>query len=208
MRASASLFFPDLRPREGWPQRSTRVKLAVMLGIGSIAICGLLVIFLLKGFESSYWEWTASRGISRTTAMVALYVSWAIIPVTGILVYRGIERFGPDARIAAVDHLFTAFHWAAFIALLAIAIQWLSHIRSGDAGGLLALSITLAIIPLRIGWLRPLGCLLIAIVSALVFAMRPDSGAAVVMACCIFSYASFPWLEAARVSAQNVRQRA
>lgn len=200
MRASASLFFPELRPREGWPEHSSRLKLATMVGIGWIALGELVVIVLLKGF--SYWAWMASHGISRTTAMVVLVASLAIIPVTGILVYGAIERFGPDARVAGIENLFTVFHWATFIALLAIAIPWL---RSGDVDGLLSLSIAFAIIPLRIGRLRPLGVLLIAIVSALVFAMRPDSRAAAVMACCTFAYVAFPWLEAARISAQSAR---
>jgi hypothetical protein len=196
MRASLSLFFPDLRPVEDWPQHSTRVKLSSMVGVGSAILAAVVANFL--------WERLADgpgsdvKGINAATA-----AQFAIIFVTAIISYHAVMTFGSERRIPLVERLFTACHWATFIALLAIAIPWLSRIRYGDAGSLMVASIAFAIVPLRIGRLRPIGCLLIAIVSAFVFVLYPGSDTAVVMAGCAFLYLMFPWLEVARISAQS-----
>jgi hypothetical protein len=187
-----------MRAPKDWTTRSTRVKLSAMVGMVSVVLSALVAYLLLAKLELN--DRSASESSAAMVA-VARVASCAMILAAGFLPYHAIMKFGPERRIALVEYLFAALHWAVFVGALVLTIPRLapSYIRSGDIGGMLFAAFALALCPLEIGRVRSIGCLLLAFVAALLFVINPNPYAALTTIGIIFLYVLHLWVKAAYV---------
>jgi hypothetical protein len=120
--------------------------------------------------------------------------------VGGFVPFRFVLRFGPKRRIPLIEHLFLALHWMAFVGLVVVSVTSIYpyYFRTGDAVGLLFAALALSAFPLKIGKVRSIGCLVLAILSGLVFIVSPSEDALFTTSSCVLLYILIVWIEMAR----------
>jgi len=151
---------------------SSRTRLSIIAAIAGAAVSVPVAALLIERFEAGT-QVTEGRILVRIGLFVLIVLPAILLP------YKAIRSFGPTRDLRIINNLFDALHLLACfgLALLAVLgiISSLSRTSYPDLTQNLFLAEgAIAIFPMRIGWIRPLGCWLA--VSACLFLLAASAG--------------------------------